>query len=98
MIKIIWTEPAISDLEKIRSYIAQDSEVYAAALILELFQSVDQLEHFPQSGRIVPELNQEDTREVIVGNYRVIYDFIDLKIRILGILHGAQNFQISRLR
>lgn len=67
--------------------------MYADALILEFFNAVDQLEHFPESGRIVPERDEENTRELIVGNYRIVYDIVDLKIRILGVLHGARFFQ-----
>lgn len=98
MTKIVWTDPAIRDLTNIHSYIARDSNVYADALVLEIFQFVDKLVQFPQSGRVVPELNDENTREIIVGNYRVIYDIVHLKVRILAVLHGARLFQDPKLR
>ena len=98
MTKIVWTDPAIRDLAGIHSYIARDSNVYADALVLEIFQFVDKLEEFPRSGRVVPELNDENTREIIVGNYRVIYDIVQSKVRILAALHGARLFQNPKLR
>ena len=98
MTKIVWTDPAIRDLTNIHSYISRDSSVYADALVLEIFQFVDKLEQFPQSGRVVPELKEENTREIIVGNYRVIYDIVQSKVRILTVLHGARLFQNPKLR
>lgn len=94
--KIIWTEPAIADLEAIKTYIARDSEIYANAVILEIFEATERLETFPRSGRIVPEFNESDTREVIVGNYRVIYDISGESVRILTVLHGARQFPPSQ--
>lgn len=98
MTKIVWTDPAIQDLANIHSYISRDSTVYADALLLEIFHFVDKLGQFPQSGRVVPELNDENTREIIVGNYRVIYDIVHSKVRILAVLHGARLFPNPKLR
>jgi addiction module RelE/StbE family toxin len=90
--KIIWSEPAVTDLDAIRTYIARDSETYADAMILEIFEATDRLERFPESGRVVPELNNPATREIIVGSYRVMYDIGDGVLHILGVLHGARQF------
>ena len=96
MTKIIWTEPALLDLDGIHAYIARDSEVYANGLILEILHSVDQLEQFPKSGRIVPEFNEENTRELVIGNYRVVYDIVKSQIQILTVLHGARLFRKAK--
>ncbi len=92
MTRIVWTEPAIVDLNSIHDYIARDAEVYADATVLELFEAVDRLLNFPHSGRVVLEVDDEDTREIIVGNYRVIYDISGEAVRILSVLHGARLF------
>ncbi|HMO52352.1 MAG TPA: type II toxin-antitoxin system RelE/ParE family toxin [Kiritimatiellia bacterium] len=92
MIVVVWTDPAVSDLDCIHEYISRDAEVYADALVQDLFDAVDRLESFPLSGRVVPELNDNTTREVIVGSYRIIYDVSDETIRILSVLHGARQF------
>jgi len=92
MTRIVWTEPSVSDLESIHSYIARDAEVYADSVLAEIFDAVDRLAHFPQSGRVVPEVDDENTREIIVGNYRVIYDTSGDAVRILSVLHGARLF------
>lgn len=93
MTRIVWTEPSVSDLDNIHSYIARDAEVYADSVLTEIFDAVDRLAHFPVSGRVVPEVNDENTREIIVGNYRVIYDTSGDAVRILSVLHGARLFQ-----
>jgi len=92
MTRIVWTEPAVSDLDSIHAYISRDAEVYADAVISEIFDSVDRLAYFPQSGRVVPEMDDDSTREVIVGNYRIIYDTAGDVVRILSVIHGARLF------
>ncbi len=96
MTRIAWTDSAISDLESIHAYISRDAEVYADSVIAEIFDAVDRLIHFPLSGRIVPEINENNTREIILGNYRVIYDTNKDVVRILAVLHGARLFPEKR--
>ena len=98
MTRIVWTEPAVSDLNSIHAYIARDAEVYADAIVTEIFDTVDQLAHFPQSGRVVPEVNDKNTREIIVGNYRVIYEISGETVRILSLLHAARLFSKLKSR
>jgi addiction module RelE/StbE family toxin len=92
MNRILWTAPAVSDLDSIREYIARDSEVYADSVLSEIFDAVDQLTVYAESGRIVPELYEKQTRELIIRNYRVMYEIQADTIRILTVLHGAQRF------
>jgi toxin ParE1/3/4 len=94
--KVVWSAPAVTDLDAVHTYIARDSETYADALILEIFEAADRLDRFPESGRVVPELNDPITREIIVGSYRVMYDIVGDAVRILGVLHGARQFPLSK--
>ncbi len=77
MVKVIWTDSAISDLNDIGEYIAKDSERYAQLTVEQLFNSVDILEKFPLSGKIVPEFENEKIREIIRLNFRIVYYMID---------------------
>ena len=95
MTRIVWTEPALQDLGSIRGYIARDSEVYANALVLEIVEAVEGLARFPRLGRFVPELHDGHTREIVVGNYRVVYDTVGDVMRVLTVLHGARRFPLS---
>jgi len=82
MVKIVWTQLAIDDLKSIHDYISKESKVYAYRFIEKLIARVQQLEYFPVSGKIVPEFRQKSIRELIEGNYRIVYkvhsDFIGI--------------------
>jgi len=95
MARIVWTEPAVKDLESIHAYISRDSRYYADAFLAELIASTDRLQHFPRSGHIVTEIGDEETRELLFKNYRIIYDVDDETVRILTVIHAARNFPIS---
>ncbi|MBI3469114.1 MAG: type II toxin-antitoxin system RelE/ParE family toxin [Planctomycetes bacterium] len=70
MTAIRWTWSARRDLRDIHAYVSRDSKVYAQRLVDRIKASVERLRRFPKSGAMVPEWEQEDLREVIVGNYR----------------------------
>lgn len=71
--EIVWTKQALSKLNKFVDYIAQDDIVTAELWATKLIEKTDQLIEQPESGRIVPEHDEPNLRELIVGNYRVIY-------------------------
>ncbi|MEO8637159.1 MAG: type II toxin-antitoxin system RelE/ParE family toxin [Gemmatimonadales bacterium] len=87
-----WTPQALEDLEAIRAYVSRDSVQYAAVLVERLFTAVDRLEVFPDSGRIVPEFQRRDLREVILGSYRIVYRLSADRAVILTVFHGARLF------
>jgi addiction module RelE/StbE family toxin len=92
MTPVRWTPQALEDLEAIRLYVARDSVQYAALLVERLFNAVDRLEAFPESGRIVPEFQRRDLREVILGSYRIVYRLHAERAVILTVFHGARLF------
>jgi toxin ParE1/3/4 len=91
MAEIIWTEFALEDLQSVYDYIAEDSRFYAGRFVDKLVDRVEILIDHPKSGRIVPEFENELIRELIEGNYRLIYKletFTDIVI--LRIHHSAR--------
>jgi len=72
MAKVVWTRPALDDLNDIVEYISRDSKVYAERFATRVLEAARRLEDFPYSGRLVPEFKEEDIREVIYGSYRII--------------------------
>jgi toxin ParE1/3/4 len=90
MVKIVWTEFAIEDLQSIHDYISKDSKVYANRFIEKLMLRVEQLASQPKSGKMVPEINQETVRELIEGNYRIIYTLTENTIAIVRVHHSAR--------
>jgi toxin ParE1/3/4 len=73
MVKIIWTARSLTDLEEIGEYISKDSSRYAKLTVEKLIEMVKLIEHNKLVGRIVPEVKQKEIREIITGNYRIIY-------------------------
>ena len=73
MVRINWTSQALDDLEAICEFIARDASRYAQLFANRVFEVVERLRDFPLSGRMVSEIGRDDIREIILGNYRVIY-------------------------
>jgi len=91
MVKIVWTDSAILDLEAIGEYIAKDSIRYAEITISQLFEAVDILENYPKSGVIVPEFNNKKIRQLIRGSYRIVYLIVDdFRVDILTVHNCAR--------
>jgi addiction module RelE/StbE family toxin len=89
--RLLWTEPARDDLREIFRFIRQDNPVAAGNVIQEIREKVERLALFPLSGRNVPELPDPGLREVIVGNYRVIYRLVGNTVEILTVVHGRRK-------
>ena len=94
--KLIWTDPSIADLRAIRDYIARDSDYYAADLVEQLVLSVERLLRFPKLGRVVPEAQDQNIRELFQQGYRIIYRIAGERIEILTIVHGSRDLSSRR--
>nr|MBC7614410.1 type II toxin-antitoxin system RelE/ParE family toxin [Pseudopedobacter sp.] len=91
MVEINWTKQSIQDIDNIANFIAKDSEKYAVVQTLKFFESVKILEYQPEIRRIVPELGMSNVRELIEGNYRIIYRVKKLNlIDILTVHHSKR--------
>jgi toxin ParE1/3/4 len=89
MAQVVWTESALDDLDGIGEYISKNSIRYAQVVVNELFVAVNILEDNPMIGRKVPEFGDDSIRELINGNYRIIYLIIDdFRIDILTVHHS----------
>lgn len=93
MAQIIWTEPALQDLNDIAGYIALDKVNAAKKLVQKVFSSVERLEQFPKSGRIPPELEKSRYLEVIVNPCRVFYRIEKEKVFILYVLRSERKLR-----
>jgi toxin ParE1/3/4 len=90
VIKLRWTTQAVEDMEAIRKFIANDSDAYADLVVARLLESVERLEHFPRSGRIVPELSDPQLREIIEAPYRIVYRVLDETVEILTVFRASR--------
>ena len=86
-----WTDAAQNHLAAIHSYIAQNSPEYAHRTVDRLTKRTHQIAVYPKSGRVVPEYESSDLREIIEGSYRIIYRIFPEKIDVIAVLHCARN-------
>lgn len=93
--KITWTAKAVTNIKDIKEYIAHDSRYYAKVFTSKIISYVKKLAHLPKLGRVVPELEREDIRELIYQSYRIIYrvNTDQNRITILLIVHGAKDIR-----
>ena len=91
--KIVWAYAAEEDLDSAAEYIHKDSPVYAASFVDRALSAGRSLDKFAERGRIVPELNEDNIREIFVYSYRLIYRIEDNQISVLALIHGHRDFQ-----
>jgi len=90
MARVTWTVQALDDIESICEFIAKDAPRYAQVFATQVFSTAEKIRTFPTSGRIVPEVGQKNIREIILGNYRIIYRTGDQEIQVLTVYHSAR--------
>ena len=88
--KVLFTENAIEHLVNIYEYISLNSPTYARRMVDKITRRSEQIAAHPFSGRIVPEYEADDIRELIENPYRIIYRIKPAQIDILAVMHGAQ--------
>ena len=98
MVRINWTKLAVDDLLNIYEYISKDSKRYAQMQVLKIKSATKILVQFPLSGKIVPEIDQKEIREIIEGKYRIIYKLVSTtQIDILTVHHSARDLTMRKL-
>lgn len=93
MAKIIWTEPALIDLNEIAEYIALDKPTAASNLVQNIFTKTERLEEFPNSGRNPPELKKSRYKEVIIKPCRIFYRIDGNNIYILYVMRSERTLR-----
>ncbi len=89
--KVHWTDPSVEHLQAIHAYIARNSPQYALRVVDRLTRRSRQIADFPLSGRVVPEFEFSQIREVLEGSYRIIYRIRPDQIDVLAVIHAAQE-------
>ncbi|MGB3777907.1 MAG: type II toxin-antitoxin system RelE/ParE family toxin [Tunicatimonas sp.] len=99
MAQLNWTTQSQTDLNNIGRYIANDSVKYARLQVQKIRNRSRQLVKMPESGRMVPELGRKDVRELIEGNYRIIYRIkSEEQIDIITVHHSARQLNEEKLK
>ncbi len=88
---VIWSEPARADLRSIHDFIAHNSRHYAKKVTQDMLGKTDVLDGLPKPGKKVPELNDENIRELSMYSYRIIYEIKNQDTFVLAVVHKRQE-------
>jgi plasmid stabilization system protein ParE len=98
MAEVIWTEPALNDLDAIADYIALDNPTAARALVQRVFAHIVLLAQHPESGSVPQELRGYRYRQIVEPPCRVFYRFDGTCVFIVHVMRGEQRLRRSFLR
>lgn len=93
MVEIVWSEPALEDVEEIHSFIARGSAHFAQVTVDRIFEAAKRLTIFPQIGQVLAEKSLGRYREILAGNYRIIYrdDPEHSRVIVLAVIHASRD-------
>ena len=97
MAEIVWSEPALSDLDAIADYIALEDPVAAAELVKRIFAHVEQLADHPESGSRPQELGRSRYRQVVEPPCRVFYRHDGHKVFVLYVMRTERLLRKGQL-
>jgi plasmid stabilization system protein ParE len=97
MAEVVWTEPALQQLDAVAEYIALDNPAAASDLVNAVLDNVERLNEFPQSGRLPPELPNSVYREVVVPPCRVFYREEGARVLVLYVMREEQQLRAYML-
>lgn len=97
MAEIVWSEPALSDLDAIADYIALEDPVAASELVKRVFGHAEQLADHPESGSRPPELGRSRYRQIVEPPCRIFYRFDGRKVFILYVMRSERLLRKRRL-
>lgn len=89
--RVEWSDLARDDLDELVRYIRRDSAFYARRFGEKVVLATRRLREFPESGRMIPEAEDETLREIIVQGYRVMYRLEPERVLILAVMHGRRD-------
>ena len=97
MAEVVWSEPALADLEAIADYIALENRVAASELLRRVVSHVEQLARHPESGSRVPELGRSRYRQIVEPPCRIFYRYDGKRVFILHVMRSERLLRRSRL-
>ena len=94
-LRVIWSYAAADDLEVAAQYLHRDSPSFSSSFVLRALETGRSLSDFPERGRVVPELKNDNIREIFLYSYRLIYSVEKEKVSIVGLIHGRRDFSAA---
>lgn len=97
MADVVWTEPALSDLDAIADYIALENPAAASQLVRRVFEHVEQLQAYPESGSKPAELKKSRYRQIVEPSCRVFYRYDGERVFVLYVMRSERLLRKGRL-
>jgi plasmid stabilization system protein ParE len=91
--RVVWAPRAQAALDEAVEFVTQDSVPGAFRVLEQALAAAESLATLAERGRVVPELNEPNTREIFVFRYRLLYEVEPEDVRIVAFLHGARDFE-----
>lgn len=89
---VIWSNPAKADLRSIHDFIAHDSRHYAKQVTQDMAAKTDILDELPRVGKVIPELGDDNLRELHLYSYRILYEIRTQGVFVLAVIHKRREF------
>lgn len=89
--RVEWSDCARDDLDDLVRYISRDSAFYARLFGERIVLAARRLQHFSESGRMIPEAEDKTLREIIVQGYRIMYRLETGRVLLLAVMHGSRD-------
>jgi toxin ParE1/3/4 len=96
--KLEWSPLAFRRTHEISEHIRQDNPAAAEAWLQGLFRVIDRVVSFPDSGRVLPEVGKPEIREMLYGEFRIVYRRTAKRVSIITIRHGRQLIDLGELK
>jgi len=96
--KLVWSPLAVERALEAKAYIAADNPRAADKWAAGLVSAVSKLKRHPKLGRLVPEIGLEEYREIVYGNYRVVYRISASTVVILTVRHFSRLVDLNELK
>jgi len=90
---VVWAGRARSDLRLAISHIKKDSPAAARSFASAIVQAARALATLSDRGRVVPELGEEEVRELLLGRYRMIYEVFPDTVAVVRLIHASRDFE-----
>ncbi len=97
MAELVWTEPALQDLDAIADYIGLEDPQAARRLVQRVFRHVERLVEQPESGSHPPEMRQSRSRQIVEAPCRVFYRYDGVRVLVLFVKRGEMRFRKVKL-
>jgi len=95
--RVVWSPLALERVVEVAETIRWDKPEAARRWLEKVFREVESLATHPRRGRTVPEVDRGDVRELLLGNYRLIYRLADEELQVLTVRHGRRLLDLDEL-